>query len=163
MIKQNNCCSFIGRLCGKWCSKKKNQTINPQKTEFVQELSHIETNKIEENKKIVNYTSQIVTGSTKHPISNPSIGHISSDRKSEKIQSPKMNKKEDSVIFYDNASNKENTNNETLIQNLDEAYKIIKDINDVNSFNFHDEKNSEKFTKVIRGFSFKGIMNDENY
>jgi hypothetical protein len=103
------------------------------------------------------YKSSIVTGS-KQPISyNPSIGYINTSS-----TNPAMDKNSDTEIFYDRAGHTEKVNKDNLIQNLDEAYKIIQDTEENGLFNNSLSGNDHKFTKVIKNINFKDILSDKN-
>lgn len=163
MIKEKTCCGFVAKLCRKLCGKKKSE-IKPdvQPVGIIQMPSEILVKlPIPEHQSVfTGHKSKIITGSGKQPISfQSSIGYINSDEKRPIAKTDSQHNNtyiEPPEFFYDNAgldSKRLNTN--TVIENLDEAYRIIQ-----NEEGLSPNEKNEKFTKVIKGINFKDILAD---
>ena len=169
MIKEKNCCSFVAKLCSKLCNKKVSESIKPDNPHVIeafpvqiQEQVYPKVQE-EEKKKVVSHKSHIITGSAKNPLSsNQFAGYVNSDAKNiENNPSESFHNKtqvENPIFFYDNPAAPKSPNEETVIQNLEEAYKMIQDVSPTNNI----DDSGDKFTKVIRGFNFKAMLADES-
>lgn len=169
MIKESNCCSFLAKLCGRICKGKQAESVKPDIKAQIDEILNAPIEKVEsENNHSITLQmpkTTIVTGNGNNPIVNPAVGYVNScdsrsgrnNRRDSKLSS------ESPGLFYDQALTTENLNKESVIHNLDEAYKILQGIGDESSISYPEEPPSpEKFSRVVKNLNFKEIMSEEN-
>ncbi|OMJ71097.1 hypothetical protein SteCoe_30775 [Stentor coeruleus] len=169
MIKETNCCSFFIKLCGRMCKVNRRESIKPDKKNTVVEIIG-EFNNEEGKDNICNGKtkigkSNIVTGNRNNPMINSSAGYVNSCN----AQSTMSNRKNSKVasdspgLFYDQSLITENPNKESVLHNLDEAFKIMQSIDDQASENYSENPPSpDKFSKVLKNINFKAIMSENN-
>lgn len=113
------------------------------------------------------HKSNIVPGSSKMPIYNSFVGFITNFDKSneskvnEGLPEPISFNKRNAEIFYDQAVTTEEINKEVVVQNLNDAYNMIKEDPKLNITEDNIEY-GDKFSKVVRGFNFKEMLADES-